>query len=163
MSTLCQGLVYQKEVFCGVFAVLAREPSILHDHISLMSVIISYSKFAFTKGQNTLGNISCCSDMLQWQVAATNHFVCTEEFLWNLQRIKSHWICTTCCSDKIVLWRQRFGQNFSSTHKVICHCDMLPGHVAAFSPPTCTEWMICRCDILLQLAVYCVPTLSVTP
>ena len=31
----------------------------------VMSVIISYGKFAFTKGQNTLGDISCCSNMLQ--------------------------------------------------------------------------------------------------
>ena len=38
MATLCQGLVYEKEVYCGVFAVLAREPSILHDNISLRYV-----------------------------------------------------------------------------------------------------------------------------
>lgn len=159
-----------KRNFCGVSAVLTREPSILHNHISFMSVIISYSKFTFRKGQNTLAG------MLQWQVAATNHhFMCTEEFLWKfcfcnkilllqqVAKIKSHSICAMCCSNKIVLWRQRFGQKFSSTHNVICHCDVLPGHVAASSPPTCTERVICRCDILLQLVVYCVPTLSGTP
>ena len=47
------------------------------------------------------------------------------------QKIKSDWICATCCGDKILLQRQRFSQKFSSTHEGISRCNVLPRHVAA--------------------------------
>ena len=163
MATLCQGLFYEKEVYCGVFAVLAREPSILHDNISLryMSVIISYSKFAFTKGQNTLGDISCCSDMLQWQVAATNHFVCTEEFLWKFCSPQKNFVVATSCKKvnhtefvqrvaaaKLCCGDKDLGKN-SPVHMkwfvtAICHQDML---LLLVRQPVLNEWFV--------TAIYC--------
>ena len=44
------------------------------------------------------------------------------------RKIKSDWICATCCGDKILLQRQRFSQNFSSTHEAICRRNMLVQH-----------------------------------
>ena len=46
-------------------------------------------------------------------------FVSTTEFFHcnKSQKIKSDWICATCCGDKILLKRQRFSQKFS-THEV---------------------------------------------
>ena len=70
-----------------------------------------------------------------------------------LQKIKSDRICVTCRGNKILLQRQIFSQNFSSTHKVICLHDVLPQHVAATSRQTCTDGVICRHDLLLQLVV----------
>ena len=80
-------------------------------------------------------------------------FVAATEFC---RRNKSHrfsliWFFATCCSDKILLRRQRFSQKFSSTHEAICRCDVSPHLVAATSRPTCTHGVICRCDVLLQL------------
>ena len=104
-----------------------------------MSVIISYSKFAFTKGQNTLGDISCCSNMLQWQVAATNHFVCTEEFLWKF------------CLHKRILSSQQvaeFVQRVASTK--LCCGDKDLGK----NSPVHMKWFvtaICRQDMSLLL------------
>ena len=49
------------------------------------------------------------------------------------RKIKSDWICATCCGDKILLQRQRFSQNFSSTHEAICRRDVSPQHVGATS------------------------------
>ena len=67
-----------------------------------------------------------------------------------LQKIKSDRICATCRGDKILLQRQRFSQNFCSTHEAICRCDVSPQHVAATSCRTCTHGVICRRDLLLQ-------------
>ena len=49
------------------------------------------------------------------------------------RKIKSDWICATCCGDKILLQRQRFSENFSSTHEAICRRDVSPQHVGATS------------------------------
>ena len=38
------------------------------------------------------------------------------------QKIKSDWICATCCGDKILLQQQRFSQKSYSTHEAICRC-----------------------------------------
>ena len=51
-----------------------------------------------------------------------------------------------------LLWRQRFLQKFSRTHKVICRCDVSLQHVAATSHATCTRArVICQLGVLLQL------------
>ena len=60
---------------------------------------------------------------------------------------KSHnfsliWFFATCCSDKILLRRQRVSQKFSNTHEVICRCDVSPQRVAATSRRTCTHGVI---------------------
>ena len=72
------------------------------------------------------GRATSCSNTVRRHVAATNRFVCTGEFLWKFvsttefyycnksQKIKSDWICATCCGDKILLQRQRFSQKFST-------------------------------------------------
>ena len=91
---------------------------------------------------------SCCNTM--WQhIAVTNHFVCAGEFLWVsatefCRRNKSHkfcliWFSATCCCNKLLLRRQRFSQKFSSTHKAIRRCDVLPWHVAATCCLVCTR------------------------
>ena len=90
-------------------------------------------------------------------------FVAAKEFC---RRNKSHkfsliWFFATCCSDKILLRRQRFSQNFC-THEAICRCDVSPHCVAATSSPTCSHGMICRRDVLLQLVAKCVPTFKKT-
>ena len=59
-----------------------------------------------------------------------------------LQKIKSDRICVTCRGNKILLQRQRFSQNFSSTHEVS------PQHFATTSRQTCTGGVICRHDLL---------------
>ena len=62
-------------------------------------------------------------------------FVSAREFCRRnkTRKIKSDWICATCCGDKILLQRQRFSQNFSSTHEAICRRDVSPQHVGATS------------------------------
>ena len=91
-----------------------------------------------------------CSNMLRRHIA-TNRFVCTGEVLWKslpLQQNfvaacnKSHkfcqiWFFATCCCDKILLQRQRFSQNFSSTHEAICP-------FANVSGPSCISSQTCR-------------------
>ena len=60
-----------------------------------------------------------------------------------------------------LLWRQRFLQKFSCTHKVICRCDVSLQHVAATSHATCTRArVICHLCVLLQLFTQCVLTLK---
>ena len=68
-----------------------------------------------------------------------------------LQKIKLDRICVTWRGNKILLQRQRFLQNFSSTHKAICHYNVLPQHVAVTSRQTCTHRVICHRELLLQL------------
>ena len=41
-----------------------------------------------------------------------------------------------------MLQRQRFSQNFSSTHEAICRCDVSPRHVAATCRQVCTDLYI---------------------
>ena len=118
------------------------------------------------------GRATSCSNKVRRHVAATNSFVCTGEFLGKSlslqrkcrcnksQKIKSGWICVTCCGDKILLQRQRSSQKLSSTREAICLCDMSPHRVAATSRPTCSHGAICRRDVLLQLVALCVPTLT---
>ena len=69
----------------------------------------------------------------------------------HVEKIKSDRICATCWSGKILLQRQRFSQNFPSTHKAICSCDcrreMLLQLVAE---PVHTEWSVaatCCCNL----------------
>ena len=68
-----------------------------------------------------------------------------------LQKIKSDRICATFCGDKILLQRQRFSPNFSSTHEVlvpaICRCNKLLQLVAG---PVHTELSVaatCCCNL----------------
>ena len=107
---------------------------------------------------------TCRSDKslrVNWRIFV-KIFVSVTEFCRSnmLQKIKSDKICATCRGDKTLLQRERFSQNFSSTHEAICRCDVSPQHVAATSRRTCTHGEICRCDLLLQLDAYCVPTLK---
>ena len=108
--------------------------------------------------------------MSRQHVAATNRFVCTEEFSENLcrcNRILSPQQVAQIQSDLIfcdLLQRQncvaetKIFTKFSSTHEAICRCDVLPHLVAPTSRPTCTHGVICRRDVLLQLVAKCVRT-----
>ena len=63
---------------------------------------------------------------VQWRIFV-KIFVSATEFC---HRNKSNkfsliWFCETSCRDKILLWRQRFSQKFSSTNKAICPCNVL--------------------------------------
>ena len=40
---------------------------------------------------------------------------------------------------QILLQRQRFSQNYSSTHEAICRCNVSPRHVAATCRLVCTD------------------------
>ena len=115
------------------------------------------------KGRYTLGNKlqqqvtttrrSDKSLRVYWRIFAkifvsTYHEFCRSNML---QKIKLDRICATCHGEKILLQRQRFLQNFSSTHKAICHYNVLPQHVAVTSRQTCTHWVICCRQLLLQL------------
>ena len=54
-------------------------------------------------------------------------------FVAATSRTNSVWFdfFATCCCDKILLQRQRFSPNFSSTHEATGCCDVLSRHVAA--------------------------------
>ena len=59
-------------------------------------------------------------------------FVSATDFFHSnmVKKLKSDIICVTCCSDKILLQRQRFSQIISSVHTkrfvaVMCHHNML--------------------------------------
>ena len=89
---------------------------------------------------------------LRRHVAARNRSVCAEEFLWKslspLQfcrrnkshKIKSDWICATCCGDKIPLLRQRFAHEFPSTRSDLS----LRGVAQLIARPACTHGVIYR-------------------
>ena len=121
--------------------------------VNLVSCIQDCKQSLILKGRYTL------DDKLQRHVASC----ILENFCENLcrcNRICRHnksrrfsliWFFATCCSDKILLRRQRFSQKFSSTHEAICRCDVSPHLVAATSRPTCTHGVIGRRDVLLQL------------
>ena len=73
-----------------------------------------------------------------------------------LQEIKSDRIYVTFYDDniRILLQRQRFSQKFSSTHKVICPCDVSPWRVPqlqiVLAWPAQTEWYVattCCCNL----------------
>ena len=74
-----------------------------------------------------------------WRICV-KMFVSATEFCRSnmLQKIKSDRIYATCRGDKILLQRQRFSQNLSSTLEAIGHCDVSPQHVSATSRRTCT-------------------------
>ena len=105
------------------------------DVMSLQHVLVTYHSVC--TGQE----ISClnkwhdsCSDKLLCVIRRifVKIFVSATEFYCN----KSHKFspirfCETCCSDKILLRRQRFSQKFSSTNKENCLCDVLKQCVAA--------------------------------
>ena len=80
--------------------------------------------------------------------AATNCFVCTGDLLWKSLWLQQNFVAATsrtifffatCCSDKILLQRQRFLQKVSSTHEAICRSDIWVQLVAR---PVHTEWSI---------------------
>ena len=133
---------------------LVSEPEFCHSN--------KLQKNQISQGRYTLG------DKLQQHVAATRRSDKSLRVYWKmfvkisvsatefcrsnlLQKIKSDRICATCRGDKILLQRQRFSPNFSSTHEAICRCDVSPQHVAATSRRTCIHGVICRRDLLLQL------------
>ena len=82
---------------------------------------------------NTLG------DKLQQHVAVTRRSDKSLRVVWRMfvkifvpgtdfcrcnqsQKIKSDWIRSTCCGNKILLQRQKFLQKFSGIHEAICRC-----------------------------------------
>ena len=75
-----------------------------------------------------------------WRIFVKNIFVSATEFCCcnKSQKIKSNWICATCCGDKILLEQQIFTK-FSSTHEAICRCNVSPRHVAATCRLVCTD------------------------
>ena len=82
-------------------------------------------------------------------------FVSSKEFCRSnmSQKIKSDRICVTCYGNNIPLHRQRFSQKFSSTHKVICPCDVSLRRVTMTATtnctrPTCTHGVICCCRLV---------------
>ena len=102
--------------------------------------------------------MTSCSNILWWHVAATNCCVCTGEFLENLCR--SNRIQSDLFYGNLLQQQNSVAETkiFTRSHEEICHCDMTPHHVATTSRPTCTQGVICCCDVLLQLVALCVPT-----
>ena len=105
-----------------------------------------------------------CRNMLRRHIAATNRFVCTGEFLWKSLSLQQNFVAATCCkksnqtgfvlliaATKLYCRDKDFHKKFSSTHEAICRCYASPRHVASTSSRTCTHWVICRRDLLLQL------------
>ena len=103
--------------------------------MSLQHVLVTYHSVC--TGQE----ISClnkwhdsCSDKLLCVIrrifvkifVSATEFYCNKSHKFSLIRF-----CETCCSDKILLRRQRFSQKFSSTNKENCLCDVLKQCVAA--------------------------------
>ena len=126
--------------------------------------MVSYSRASSSAGLRSVHTrrqvaATCRDGMLQQQIASCvleyfceNLCSATEFCRCNmLQKIKSDRICVTCRGNKILLQRQRFSQNFSSTHKVICLHDVSPQHVAATSRQTCADRVICGHELLLQV------------
>ena len=97
------------------------------------------------------GRATSCSNTLRRHIAATNRFVCTEEFLWKSLSLQQNfvaainrkncliWFFAPCCYDKILLRRRRF----SHTKKTL--------HTKRFVAATC------RRDMLLQFRLRIVP------
>ena len=61
-------------------------------------------------------------------------------------------LCDLSRRQNPVAEKKIFSQKFSRTHEAICRCDVSPQRVASTSRPTCTHGVICRRDVLLQLA-----------
>ena len=89
-------------------------------------------------------NKSLC---VYWRISAKIFVSATYRILLpqNVAQIQSDWFCATWCYDKILLWRQRFLQKFSSTRKVICHCNLLPWLVAATCCLVCSILKVFKC------------------
>ena len=85
----------------------------------LLSALCSFNCFKYFKATR-------CGNMSRQHIAVTNCFVCT---------------------NKILLQRQRFSQKFSSTHEVICHCNVSSQCVAATCRLSCRHGVICRGDL----------------
>ena len=137
-------------------------PPTLEDHTKLSQPVkrLSYFLEPCIKGLYTRRQVvaTCRGDTLQRQITScvlenfVKIFVATTEFCChNKSRFSLIWFLAPCCSNKILLQRQRFSQKFSSTHEVICRCDMSPHLVAATRRLTCSNGVICRRDVLLQL------------
>ena len=88
-------------------------------------------------GDTSQRQIALCQ---YWRIFAKNIFVSATEFCCcnKSQKIKSDWICATCCGDKILLQQQIFTK-FSSTHEAIYRCNVSPRHVAATCRLVCTD------------------------
>ena len=170
MICILQSCVY-KSLLLFVFNVIVSSPAvnlrvynkkIQVEHLNvLLDARSNRSIIRLIQSVHTRRQVAatCRGDILQWQIAScllekfVKIFVAATEFC---RHNKSHWFSliwffATCCSDKILLRRQRFSQKFSSTHEAICRCDVSPHLVAATSRPTCTHGVICRRDVLLQL------------
>ena len=97
------------------------------------------------------GRVTSCSNKVRRHVAATNRFVCTGEFLWKSLSPQQNFVAATsrkksnqtesvrlvvatkfCCSDKVFT-------KFSTTHKLICRCNVSPQRVAATCRLVCTD------------------------
>ena len=121
--------------------------------------------------------MTSCSNTVRQQVAATNRFVCTGEFLWKSLLLQQNFVTTTSSTDPVWFdflplvaatkfrWGDKdFHKNSPDTRSdlswfVAVTC-LSPHHVAATSCPTCSHGVICRRDVLLQLVALCVPTLK---
>ena len=118
------------------------------------------------KGRYTLGN------KLQQLVATTcrrdkslrvyrrffceNHYLCISWIL-SQQHVAKNQIRQNLCDlarQQNSVAETKILQNFSSTQEAIGHCDVSPQHVAATSRQTCTHWVICCRELLLQLVAY---------
>ena len=103
---------------------------------------------------------TCCGDTSQRQIASC----VLEKFLWKSLSLQQNFVAATCCKKsnqtgfvlliavtKLYCRDKDFHKKFSCTHEAICRCYASPRHVASTSSRTCTHWVICRRDLLLQL------------
>ena len=161
--TICGWFFFNRSTCFKTYKILYRSQLAI---TLLFSTTHKNSFSGILKGQYTLGDklqqhvaATRCNDKSQRQIASC----VLENFCENLCRCnricrpnKLHrfsliWFFATCCSDKILLRRQKFSQKFSSTHEAIWRCNVSPHLVAATSHPTCAHGVICRCNVLQQL------------
>jgi len=68
---------------------------------------------------------------VNWRIFVKIFVSATEFYSNKLLKFSLIRFCETCCSDKILLRRQRFSQKFSSTNKENCLCNVSKQRVAA--------------------------------
>ena len=137
-------------------------PPMLEDHTKLSQPVkrLSYFLKQSIKGLYTRQQVAatCRSETLRRRITYVLEkfvkiFVAATEFC---RHNKSHrfsliWFFCDLSQRQNLMQRQRFSQKFSSTHEVICCCEVSPHLVAATRRPTCSHGVICRRDVLQQL------------
>ena len=92
--------------------------------------------------------VTSCSNLLSWwHVVATNHFVCSGEFLWKSLSLQQNFVTATCCKKSN---QTEFVRLFTAT-KFCCRDKDFP----KISPVHMKRLIaaMCRRNVLLQLVV----------